>query len=129
MHGFAFNLLIKPVGIAIAVLVVAALSPSRAAAECGDYVLVLKNGSGESGTQTQHSPLKPCDGPNCSSKPGTPTAPLTVPVNDTESSKQFASGSGSDSDSTDSKKLFARQLLLNLPAPLPSSIFHPPRAA
>lgn len=123
MVSFSLNSARRAIGIAIAILVVAACSPSRAVAECGDYVHIVKNVP-ETGSQ---APQAPCEGPNCSSKPATPTAPLTAPVNDSESAKQITSRSGCDADLDDNRERITRQHLSDLPDPILASIFHPPR--
>ena len=115
----------KSIGIAVAILVAAACSPSRAAAECGDYVHLSKDAS-DTGTSTPVG-HRPCDDPNCSGKPATPAAPISVPVNDSEGSKEFAARAGGDADPNDTRETFTRQVSLNLPDPILAAIFHPPR--
>ena len=126
MHRLATPLLLKPVGIAIAILAAMAFSPSRAAAECGDYVHIEKKTTTDA--DIPNSGHKPCNGPTCSSKPATPVAPISVPATDSESTKQVSSLADRGLDSLGTQERIALQARLKLPTALPSSIFHPPRA-
>lgn len=107
----------------MAVLAAVTFSPSRAAAECGDYVHIVKNDS-----TPQPILPKPCDGPTCSQRPLPPIAPLSVPSSSFEIAKPFveilsASGQG---DSGANRLSILEQLVI--PDPNPTSIFHPPRS-
>ena len=100
-------------------------------AECGDYVHIVKDDT----TTTPASPtpdrrpLLPCTGPNCSSRPTAPEAPLapptTAPVVAEEWAVQTASAKEPDGRSGWCQPAASDRL----PARVPVSIFHPPRAS
>lgn len=119
---------VKSVGIAVAILVVIACAPGQAKAECGDYVHIIKDAPAEAG-KTVPLQKAPCNGPNCSGKPATPPAPLTAPVTESEVSEPFADASRNGDDSNHAREMLSRDLAVILPSTIPSSIFHPPRAA
>lgn len=110
-------------GIALAILVAAGLSPSRASADCGDYVHIVKKDSAP-------EPIlpKPCDGPTCSQRPLPPIAPLTVPPGGFDYSKPFVELlSVKEVEGSDSDRISILEQLA-IPDPNPTSIFHPPRS-
>jgi len=112
---------VRTLGIALAILAVAALSPSRAAAECGDHVQIASE-------KPTDSPLpKPCVGPTCSKRPTPPAAPLSVPPNSIEVSKPFLETVPIAADASVHIKWVVAELL-TIPDLNPTSIFHPPRS-
>jgi hypothetical protein len=77
------------VGVLVALFTGGLLAPSKARAECGDYVIMGKHGttgshmsSADQPQEARHTapaPHKPCSGPNCS-RGSLPPAPVpTVP--------------------------------------------------
>src|SRR3569623_520300 len=65
MCPLSVNSFAKPVGIALAILVAAAFSPSQARAECGDYVHIASQASNDAGQgKSIPTPQAPCNGPN-----------------------------------------------------------------
>ena len=90
--------------------------PSRAAAECGDYVHIEKKTTTDADIPTTGH--KPCNGPTCSSKPATPVAPISVPATDSESTKQVSSLADPDLDSLGAQERIALQARLKLFADL-----------
>src|SRR5688572_24240956 len=121
------KLCLRTVGIAVAVLAAAACSPSRAAAECGDYVHIAT----DTPDTTKPQPLlprQPCDGPSCSQRKLPPIAPLTAPSTGVPVLKSFAEMLPLGDTSEARHGCFAIQESLTLPDPFPSSIFHPPRS-
>jgi len=126
MRFLSVKALSKPAGIAVAVLVAVAFAPGRAKAECGDYVHILPDAPAANG---QPAPKAPCNGPHCSGKPAAPTAPLTIPASDSEVNELLTNGSGYDNDLNHTKERHFREMSVTLPSTIPTSIFHPPRAA
>ena len=111
----------------MAILVGVGCLPSRAAAECGDYVHIAKQ-TPANAEQSAPMPKPPCDGPNCSQRPATPVLPVSVPISEVEVSKQFTQALASDLHASDVRGFYFVQVQLSLPDPIPTSIFHPPRS-
>jgi hypothetical protein len=124
--GLPQTLPIKRIGIAAAILLASACLPGQAKAECGDYVHI-RTGTSSEGDSTAPVKNAPCDGPHCSGKPATPTPPVTVPISNTEIN-EFLAARFTDHDEDDNRESHARDLAANLPDPILSAIFHPPRA-
>lgn len=69
--------------------------PGRAAAQCGDHVLIAGQPIADHPSHPDSSPAlpkKPCHGPNCSSNPTTPTVPPTAPSDGRGSAERWAAG-------------------------------------
>jgi hypothetical protein len=110
-----------------------ALTPDRAAASCGDYVHILAPGQTAPDAKgvspdrpAKSAPACPCRGPECSKgsyPPALPGAPAPAPTGQSQldavlhADAQPDAGAGS---------LIGTESLF-LPAPFPSSVFHPPR--
>ena len=132
MTRLPHTLFTRPVGIALAVLAAAACSPGRAAAECGDYVHIVKDDPVKASTPGHGEPIAPrppCHGPGCSEKPATPVLPLTAPVTDTEGPKELAARTPGDADPAAGPGWVVPVEPAGRPSRIPNPIFHPPRAA
>src|SRR5437899_8477761 len=58
-----------------------ALAPAKAAAACGDYVVIASHdGASAQGPSDPALPRLPCHGPGCSNRPIEPEQPLTAPI-------------------------------------------------
>jgi hypothetical protein len=101
-----------------------ALSPSTAAAGCGNYVSIL---DGKIDPMSgHHGPEAPCHGPGCSNHPPAPLAPVPPPpTSPSPDPKGLITETGNDSgtDST-TRANFESD---GAPVHHPRSIFHPPR--
>ena len=126
---------LRPAGAALAVIAAIVAFPGRSAAECGDYVHIVKDRvAAESsrlddifGQSEQKPPRSPCHGPNCSGNPSAPVPPITAPVSDA-GSKELAARATSDANRADGREWVIAPGLRGSPTRLPSLIFHPPRA-
>lgn len=115
--------------VALLLVVVALLSPQRAAAGCGDHVTVLDptaQPSRDAAPTADHSaPLPPCSGPNCSRTPEH-NAPPPVPT--VSSAKQSVPGAGLLDRADPAHAPFDRIDAAGCPVYRPFFVFHPPRA-
>src|SRR5262245_54783015 len=69
-------------GASLTLLAAALLSPGRANAECGDYVMVGGKHAApvpHAPSTSSHEPAVPCHGPNCSKRPNLPIVPPAPP--------------------------------------------------
>jgi hypothetical protein len=116
----------NPVGIAVAILLMAALSPGQAEA-CGS----VSHGdvvAAETPIPIQFptAPQPPCDGPNCSRKPATPSAPVSAPSSDSGGAKQLI-GLFRCNPEGDTAEMVRGAVRLILPQSSSGSVYHPPR--
>ena len=134
----AVRSLIRRTGIALAIAAAAVCLPSRVGAACGDYVHIADTPvADDRGRATPdrpdasrgESPRPPCHGPGCSNGPATPTPPLTAPVTDSSRPKQLAARTAGDPDPAAGPGWHHPTDLCGPPFRVPTSIFHPPRAA
>jgi hypothetical protein len=110
---------------AFALLAGDALSPSRAEAGCGHYVLVQRPGHAEGAESRQFPPAPtPCSGPQCSRGDDTPVSPPEAPAPDSDNW-----GCPSGGPLLASGDLTGLLALASLPRPDDGNtpIFHPPR--
>src|SRR5579872_7187317 len=140
--------MVRPVSFTVrhwrAILLLAAgvlFAPSRASAECGDYITIIKHGSDSGHTQanTSHDqsaqhhinnsmpPSTPCKGPNCSSSPSHKSTPLAPVVLVTSTAKELTQPSLNSSGDSDTPSKFNRDDIFERPIHHSSTIFHPPR--
>lgn len=130
MPTHAHTSILRLAVVAVAAIVAAGLSPLRGAAACGEYVHILKPGESLAaplGQPHEGVPGKPCDGPNCSGKPGT-LPPLTAPVAGTSDSKQWAARENDDLDGDTGSCVLTPPCSEGTPVQVTCAIFHPPRA-
>src|SRR5262249_21510856 len=73
--------LILPVPLIIAVIVGSAVAPSRAVAECGNYIVYTDPAHSAANEQPmgEHQSPVPCHGPRCSQVPSPPPMPPAPP--------------------------------------------------
>src|SRR6478752_6110571 len=73
-----------------AILLAAAMlcAGGSARASCGDYLTI----DGKPVAHRDHTPAKPCDGPNCSGAPAPVPVPMTAPVPVSGGAKDTAAG-------------------------------------
>lgn len=116
------------------VAVVACLSPGRASAECGDYVIILPPSGTphpakpEPTTAPQPIPVTPpCHGPNCSGSPTRETPPASPPATGGLMKESARHSAGTDFVPSVSGSPFPRDDTSPRPVRRASSIFHPPR--
>ncbi len=128
---------------AVAVLTIAvgiALTPGRASATCGDYVLIagqsseaqhqnhkLSTAPGESPGNPE-SPRVPCHGPGCSKSPTDSIPPITAPIGgeaDPKNPPATLGGAGPGDGGVSRERDFTSN---ERAVHLPTTIFHPPRA-
>ena len=123
---------------ALAVLAVAALSPTKAAASCGDYLHVLPPGETappaaaagmpgqDQGDRATPQPVRcPCRGPDCSQRSELPLLP-TAPA-PTTSPNQLEAILAAEPEADADRAVPLRGDSPTLPSAHPSSVFHPPR--
>jgi hypothetical protein len=121
---------IRRCGLAAAVVFALALLPGRAAASCGDHVLILKGQTVEQPAKldTAHrSPTVPCDGPHCSGSPARESPPLSPVTTTGSSGKETAGVAGAHDTCADPAAPFERDSTSPRPVRRASSVFHPPR--
>jgi hypothetical protein len=116
------------------------LTPGRAAAECGDYLIIRNSADDKHRSSSitsinritlndfaKPTPVKlPCRGPNCSSSPArdNPVAPaIAVNIN----VKDVVQHSPQLDDETASNSTFPPDKTIHFPIHRTSSVFHPPR--
>jgi len=118
-------------GVLLAALVIALATTEKAAAGCGDHVVILK-AAGQAkadGSAEPTLPKPPCHGPHCSAAPSQPAAPpISTSVVISASAKEVFTPGGSPDDGDPPAKLRAFESLSARPIDRASSIFHPPRA-
>jgi hypothetical protein len=119
--------LLRPLGTALAVAVVVALAPGRAAAECGDYVHILNDRSDAPPAGAPESPRKPCHGPGCSNQPASPV-PLSAPAAPPADPKEGAARATDSPRDDDRTGWHLPSSPDAVPEHVPQPIFHPPRA-
>lgn len=103
-----------------------AFAPGRAAAECGDHVIVAGQPA-QPDPESPPGPRQPCHGPNCSERPAAPLPPVTAPVTNPASQHDAATTTKHDARPSNAG---ARTALDDVPLPplvLPAPIYHPPR--
>jgi hypothetical protein len=111
---------LRGVGVAVATVAALALFSGTASAQCGNYVHIAVEQSGNSPV-----PRQPCHGPNCSQKPAAPSSP--APVSPAPSQvKECVADVGSTTDRGPSHWSLPTSIALALPQ-FDDSIFHPPR--
>lgn len=119
---------------ALLLVVVALLSPQRAAAECGNHVVVLSptvQSRHDASAPSDADPLstpKPCNGPGCSKKPDRPEPLSAPPAPSVAQVKQLVPGAGLLNANDPTHSHFDRDGANERPVYRPFSIFHPPRA-
>lgn len=128
------------IGIAVAIAVLFGYFPSRATAECGDYVVILNKNSAsnqqvEMDSHAQFDPSNdrghprtPCRGPNCSSNPFQHTAPLAAPVPTRNESKVSTTQLTPEIAVSDQEEWWPFPTSNESPVHTPDPVFHPPRA-
>jgi len=126
-------------GIAVAVALLLGYLPSRAKAECGDYVIILNKTPGSKQivqtnaqkpmepTSDHNRPSQPCRGPNCSSNPNKQNAPLAIPITTHNDSKESTAQFIPESASSDCGKWLSLLNSTDSPISISPRIFHPPR--
>jgi hypothetical protein len=127
------------IGVALAAAVLLGYFPSRATAECGEYVVILNNKSAskqqedlKSHIPTETSsdrgrPHLPCRGPNCSSGPSRHGAPLSAPVPTRNESKVSITQLTPENAGAEKKEWRHVPTCKELPVHIPDPVFHPPR--
>jgi hypothetical protein len=128
------------IGLAIALAVLVGYFPSRAKAECGDYVVILnkKTASNPQEELKEHDRVKqasehgrphaPCRGPNCSGDPSQRNVPLAVPLRIDSDSKETTARFTSETTGADRGDWLPLSKVFGLPIHVPYPVFHPPRA-
>lgn len=105
-----------------------ACAPSRARAECGDYVHIQKGQPAAGHDANDPSPPKtPCHGPGCSKGPSAPAAPLPAPAPTPPEAKACPAGYAASGDGEAGWP--APPATAGQPTRLPSAVFHPPRTS
>ncbi|MBX9628198.1 MAG: hypothetical protein K2X82_30650 [Gemmataceae bacterium] len=114
--------------VAAAVLAAAGLlaSPDRAAAGCGDYVVLAETAPGTDHTPASPVPQPPCHGPGCSGRPTEAPSP-SAPVTHTADPDQLALPTGRVTARTAPASWAAVADDASPPDPLRRPVFHPPR--
>lgn len=115
---------------AVAVLTAAGLlaAPDRAAAGCGDYVVVADVMA--DGSDHPPPPMAPCHGPGCSNGPESPDVPLSAPVPSPVGSDPWAALAGrAVAPDPGPGSRYAVPPDAGRPVHIPQPIFHPPRPA
>jgi hypothetical protein len=127
------------IGVALAAAVLLGYFPSRATAECGDYVIILNHNSAskqqeelKSHVPTETSsdrgrPHLPCRGPNCSSNPSRHSVPLSAPVPTRNESKVSITQPKPENAGTEKEECCHFPICKELPVHIPDPVFHPPR--
>jgi hypothetical protein len=115
-----------------ALLLVAAvcLSPDRAAAACGDHVIILNapgNSDRHAAPDASELPAPPCHGPNCSGTPERDVPPLAPVTSINLQVKEMVQSLGLTGGGDTPRCSFERDCTSTRPIQRPNSIFHPPR--
>lgn len=117
---------------ALLLVAVACASPGRAAAECGDHVVILTNPTNQDGHATPATadvpPKAPCSGPNCSRPPERPAPPLAPVSVSGPHGKEAAPLLGAVEPPDLAPSSRAADLTSPRPIRRATSVFHPPRA-
>ena len=119
-------------GVALAIVMGVALTPTIATAGCGDHVHIINKNSDVAGEsypveRDQKLPLSPCSGPTCSSATVSPGMPSGFPVSNPPELKCNAAH---DEEVRDAADLSSWEAIIEndeMSSPLSGSIFHPPR--
>lgn len=105
-------------------------APSRAAAECGDYITIKHQSHTDSEYPESHdtSPIKrPCHGPNCSTSPVRDFPPLAPVIPVVSRAKELAQPIEMAGKDTTQTARLSRDDSSPRPIHRTTSIFHPPR--
>jgi hypothetical protein len=123
---------------ALLLVAVACATPGRAAAECGDHVIILnakasasRDGratpsSTEGAAESPVAPRPPCSGPNCSSAPERHPPP-SAPVPSSGPTGKEAAQALVQIEQPDRASARVGDLMSPRPIRRASSVFHPPR--
>lgn len=128
MTAVPVNLLWRIWRVALPLVVIVCLTPSRVDASCGDYVTIVETPNPEHLGHTSNVPKPPCDGLNCSSSPTPKAPPLTTIYTGSSQTKELTQslhGVG-DPDTNPGPDIRGDH---SYPRPVnrSSSVFHPPR--
>ncbi|QEL13527.1 hypothetical protein [Limnoglobus roseus] len=120
--------LVRPWRAALLLVLLACASPGRAAAECGNYVIILNGPAAAAPTATPDHPAPPlpCSGPNCSRKPEQ-HAPLPVPVAPTGPQGKDVTPAAGTVEPAHRPVVRAEYSLSARPIRRATAIFHPPQ--
>lgn len=110
------------------------VSPSRAHADCGDYVTIAGHPSAHhtmppaDDTKPTDSPRRPCNGPNCSKRHDSPITPTRAPITPTGETKSLEVRIGADLPPDSGCGQWFTDATSAQPIRTSRSIFHPPRS-